>query len=106
MLHGGEASPACMQLCDWCGIQPVLVSRRTRCVPQVVVFDQATKLAHCVTWVHLDQHADVESAYRAGRAALRALTERLSAPQQQLPAGRVRLCVCMLRGQMCWISCC
>lgn len=62
----------------------------------MVVFDQATKLAHCVTWVHLDQHADVESAYRAGRAALRSLTARLSAPQQQLPPGRVRACPRMM----------
>ncbi|KAK9842349.1 hypothetical protein WJX81_007998 [Elliptochloris bilobata] len=58
---------------------------------EVVVFDQATKLAHCVTWVHLDQHADVEAAYRAGCTALRSLTARLSAPKPQLPNGRARL---------------
>lgn len=70
-------------------VRPLHCSCSVRCARQVVVFDQATKLAHCVTWVHLDQHADVESAYRAGRAALRSLTARLSAPQQQLPPGRV-----------------
>jgi len=40
-----------------------------RAARQVVVFDQASKLAHCVAWVHMDQHASVEAAYRAGRPA-------------------------------------
>ncbi len=64
--------------------------RRTRAACQVVVFDQATKLAHCVAWVHMDQHASVEAAYRAGRAALGSLTGRLSAQRRRLPNGRAR----------------
>ncbi len=61
-----------------------------RAARQVVVFDQASKLAHCVAWVHMDQHASVEAAYRAGRAALGSLTGRLSAQRRRLPNGRAR----------------
>jgi len=67
-----------------------LTPARARAPWQVVVFDQASKLAHCVAWVHMDQHASVEAAYRAGRAALGSLTGRLSAQRRRLPNGRAR----------------
>jgi anthranilate/para-aminobenzoate synthase component I len=34
----------------------------------VLVFDHATKLAYVISWVHLDEHADVDAAYQVGCA--------------------------------------
>ncbi len=30
----------------------------------VVVFDHATKLAYVITWVHIDEHPDTDTAYQ------------------------------------------
>jgi hypothetical protein len=32
----------------------------------VILFDNASKLAYVTSWVHLDEHEDVEAAYAAG----------------------------------------
>ena len=44
---------------------------------EVVVFDHATKLAYCVTWVDLSQHRSIEVAYVYGQRHLGALVRRL-----------------------------
>ena len=44
----------------------------------VIVFDQATKLAYCVAWVHMDRHPGISEAYLAGKHALAAMSERLA----------------------------
>jgi len=44
----------------------------------VIVFDQATKLAYCVAWVHMDRHPGISEAYLAGKDALAAMSERLA----------------------------
>lgn len=41
----------------------------------VIVFDQATKLAYVITWVHLDRHSSLEEAYQHGQRQL-AITSR------------------------------
>ena len=45
---------------------------------EVVVFDQATKLAYTCVWLHLDEHSSPEHAYLAGKQRLAALNARLS----------------------------
>ena len=58
----------------------------------VIVFDQATKLAYCVAWVHMDRHAGVSEAYLAGKRALDTMSGRLSpARTPSLPLGKVAL---------------
>ncbi|KAK9829881.1 hypothetical protein WJX72_008431 [[Myrmecia] bisecta] len=52
----------------------------------VIVFDQATKLAYVIAWVHLDQFSSVEEAYVAGKQRLSSVCNKLSnvnAPQLQ-----------------------
>ena len=56
----------------------------------VIVFDQATKLAYCVAWVHMDRHAGIHEAYLAGKHALAAMSERISPGRTpNLPLGKV-----------------
>ena len=55
----------------------------------IIVFDHATKLAYCVTWVHMGAHAGVPEAYLAGKRALAAMTERISPLRTpNLPLGK------------------
>ena len=58
----------------------------------VVVFDQATKLAYVITWVHVDRHASVEEAYQHGQQQLRRTGQKLQAEHSpNLANGRVWL---------------
>jgi anthranilate synthase component 1 len=62
----------------------------------VVVFDNAAKLAYCVAWVRTDEGgASLESAYAAGSARLGALVARLESARgpgaPPLPPARVNL---------------
>ena len=43
----------------------------------VIVFDQATKLAHVITWVHLDRHESLEDAYQHGKEQLRRTSRKI-----------------------------
>ena len=43
----------------------------------VIVFDQATKLAYVITWVHLDRHASLEEAYQHGQEQLRRTSRKI-----------------------------
>lgn len=45
---------------------------------EVVVFDQATKIAYTCVWLHLDEYQSPEHAYLAGKRRLRAMNEKLS----------------------------
>lgn len=57
----------------------------------VVVFDQATKLAYVITWVHLDRHASLEEAYQHGQEQLKRTGRKLQAEHSpNLANGRVR----------------
>ncbi|CAG9466433.1 unnamed protein product [Pedinophyceae sp. YPF-701] len=56
-----------------------------------VVFDQATKLAYCVSWVHVGDFDDVEAAYRDGRARLSALAQRMEGAPPTLQSARLSL---------------
>ena len=38
----------------------------------VLVFDHATKLAYVISWVHLEEHGDVDAAYQVGSVDRRA----------------------------------
>lgn len=59
----------------------------------IIVFDHATKLAYCVTWVHMDAHAGVPEAYLAGKRALAAMTDRIvPCRTPNLPLGKARHC--------------
>lgn len=56
------------------------------------MFDQATKLAYCVAWVHMDRHAGVSEAYLAGKRALDTMAGRICpARTPSLPLGKVPL---------------
>lgn len=44
----------------------------------VVVFDQATKLAYAITWVHVDEHASAEEGFAAGKQRLQDLVRRMT----------------------------
>ena len=59
----------------------------------VVVFDQATKLAYIITWVHTDKHDSLEAAYQHGRQQLASVARKVcneNAPS--LSNGRVSGC--------------
>lgn len=43
----------------------------------VIVFDQATKLAYVITWVHLDRHASLEEAYQHGQHQLQTTSRKI-----------------------------
>ncbi len=43
----------------------------------VIVFDQATKLAYVITWVHLDRHESLEHAYQHGKEQLRRTSRKI-----------------------------
>ena len=43
----------------------------------VIVFDQATKLAYVITWVHLDRHASLEEAYHHGQRQLQITSRKI-----------------------------
>lgn len=43
----------------------------------VIVFDQATKLAYVITWVHLDRHESLEDAYQHGKEQLRRTSRKI-----------------------------
>lgn len=43
----------------------------------VIVFDQATKLAYVITWVHLDRHASLEEAYQHGQKQLQKTSRKI-----------------------------
>lgn len=43
----------------------------------VIVFDQATKLAYVITWVHLDRHASLEEAYQHGQQQLQKTSRKI-----------------------------
>ena len=61
---------------------------------EVVVFDHATKLAYCVTWVDVRAHASTREAYAAGQARLQRLVRRLqrsSGAAAALPPAAVEL---------------
>ena len=45
---------------------------------EVVVFDQATKLAYVCVWLHLDKHPSTEHAFLAGKRRIAAITKKLS----------------------------
>lgn len=58
----------------------------------VLVFDQATKLAYIITWVHTDKHDSLEAAYQHGRQQLASVARKVcneNAPS--LSNGRVTL---------------
>jgi len=61
----------------------------------VVAFDGASKLAYCVSWAHLDEHASLEESYADARARLDALSSRLAAAGRtggpRLPASRIAM---------------
>ena len=44
---------------------------------EVVVFDQATKLAYVCVWLHLDKHLSTELAFLSGKRRIAALTQKL-----------------------------
>ena len=55
----------------------------------VIVFDQATKLAYCVAWVHMDRHPGISEAYLAGKHALAAMSDRIAPGRTpDLPLGK------------------
>lgn len=55
----------------------------------VVVFDHATKLAYVISWVHLEEHPDVEAAYQVCRCiGTPVLRATLNARQQ----GAISIC--------------
>ncbi len=59
----------------------------------VLVFDQATKLAYIITWVHTDKHDSLEAAYQHGRQQLASVARKVcneNAPS--LSNGRVSGC--------------
>lgn len=43
----------------------------------VIVFDQATKLAYVITWVHLNRHSSLEEAYQHGRRQLQITSRKI-----------------------------
>ena len=43
----------------------------------VIVFDQATKLAYVITWVHLDRHSSLEEAYQHGQRQLQTTSRKI-----------------------------
>lgn len=45
---------------------------------EVIVFDQATKIAYTCVWLHLDDFQSPELAYLSGKRRLRAMNEKLS----------------------------
>lgn len=47
---------------------------------EVIIFDQATKLAYLCVWLHLDDHPTLEAAYAHGQQRLAALTACLGQP--------------------------
>ena len=58
----------------------------------VIVFDQATKLAYVITWVHLDRHASLEEAYQHGQEQLRRTSRKIENEHSpNLTNGKVRL---------------
>ena len=74
----------------------------------MIVFDQATKLAYCVAWVHLDAHGgDQRAAYLAGKRALTAMTERIRPSRTpNLPLGKVGGCGCCVWKLVWWCNAC
>ena len=65
---------------------------------EVVVFDQATKLAYVCVWLHMDQHPSPQHAYLSGKQRLAAITARLSTVPSLVTAK-----VCPLF--CCWEAC-
>lgn len=57
----------------------------------VVVFDQATKIAYAISWVHLDPSTPLEEAYASGKARLAHLVEVLSGPSPPLQNASISL---------------
>lgn len=56
----------------------------------VVVFDQATKLAYVISWAHLDGHTDPCEAFEMAKQRRSRLCKRLSAANApRLPNGQV-----------------
>lgn len=51
----------------------------------VVVFDHATKLAYVISWVHLDEHPDVEAAYQVIHSEVSLRARRLVVCASKLP---------------------
>ena len=45
---------------------------------EVVVFDQATKLAYVCVWLHLDKHLNTELAFLSGKRRIAAITQKLN----------------------------
>jgi anthranilate synthase component 1 len=45
---------------------------------EVVVFDQATKLAYVCVWLHLEKHPSTEHAFLSGKRRIAAITKKLS----------------------------
>ena len=45
---------------------------------EVVVFDQATKIAYTCVWLHLDDYKSPQEAFMAGKSRLRAMNEKLN----------------------------
>ena len=67
---------------------------------EVVVFDQATKLAYVCVWLHLDQHPSPQHAYLSGKQRLAAITARLSAVPSLVNA-KVRPPFCCQKALTC-----
>ena len=60
----------------------------------VIVFDQATKLAYVITWVHLDRHESLEDAYQHGKEQLRRTSRKIENEHSpNLTNGKVRTSV-------------
>ena len=45
---------------------------------EVVVFDQASKLAYVCVWLHLDKHLNTELAFLSGKRRIAAITQKLN----------------------------
>ena len=45
---------------------------------EVIVFDQATKIAYTCVWLHLEDYQSPEQAFLSGKRRLRAMNDRLS----------------------------
>lgn len=57
----------------------------------VIVFDQATKLAYVITWVHLDRHSSLEEAYQHGQRQLHITSRKIENEHSpNLTNGKVR----------------
>ena len=62
---------------------------------EVIVFDQATKLAYTCVWLHIRDHPTLEAAYLHGQRRLAALSACIAQPDSScLTAGKVRIKRC------------